>query len=248
MPTRDITDTLKGGYWHNRWWTLVTGLAGPPTGSLPRVYRVRVTSTQPTGGTSDTGTNAENNFALFASVDGHVCPSTPADPACPRVYGLGTMVAFTPLSSGDVADLYLSQIGTVYAGKTIKVSLWDPGDTNPLSAKLSFLEPTSGQPIDFTWSASKFAGSSSSTCDGKSGSSSADGYKALTTNTGNNSVFNGCWVIISIKIPTGYTADTTKGEGWWKIRYKMGNQGGIAADTTTWKTQILGNPVHLVVP
>lgn len=39
-----VTDPAQGGYWHNRWWQLATGLAGP-TGSTPRVYRIRVTST-----------------------------------------------------------------------------------------------------------------------------------------------------------------------------------------------------------
>ena len=250
-----ITDPANGGYWHNRWWTLATGIAGPPAGStLPRVYRIRVTSTQPTGGTSDTGTNAENDFALFSTVAGHTCPSTPFDALCPRVYGLGSMVAFTPLDSGQVADLYLSQISAVYAGKTIKVSLWDPGDTGNLSAKLSFLQPTSSgySPIAFTWTASKFAASSTSTCDGKSGASQGGaGVETLTTNTGGSSLFNGCWVIISITIPSTYSAPTPTGEpgpGWWKIRYAMGSEGGTAADTTTWKTQIIGNPVHLVLP
>ena len=39
-------DKTKGAYWHNRWWRMATGLAGP-TDSTPQVYRVRVTSTDP---------------------------------------------------------------------------------------------------------------------------------------------------------------------------------------------------------
>ena len=77
---------------------------------------------------------------------------------------------------------------------------------------------------------------------------------SIVTNTGSNAQFNGCWLIISIPIPTTYTAATPAGEpgpGWWKINYSMGNQGSpgdTASDLTTWKTQIVGNPVHLVVP
>ncbi len=76
------------------------------------------------------------------------------------------------------------------------------------------------------------------------------------TNTGGTSKYNGCWVVFSIPIPDSYTAPTPPGEpgpGWWKIRYVMGNcppsnPGCSASDLTTWKTQIVGNPVHLVVP
>jgi hypothetical protein len=241
-------DPTKGAYWHNRWWPLATGLAGP-TGSTPRVYRIRVTSTDLAAPTDQSGTNAQNSFSLFASVSGHTCPTSPADALCPRVYGLGTMEAFSPLDPGTAVDLYMSQIGKVYAGKTIKVSLWDPGDTGALSAVLSFRMPTSTgyQDAPFTWSASRFVPAGSN-CNG----TSTGTVTSVTTNTGNNSKFNGCWVIISIAIPIGYTAPTPPGEpgpGWWKIRYTMGNQSTLPAfDVTTWKTQIIGNPVHLVVP
>jgi Flp pilus assembly protein TadG len=242
------TDPTKGAYWHDRWWPLASGVPGP-TDTTPRVYRIRVTSTDFAYPNDQNGTAALNNFSIFAAVAGHTCPTTPYDPKCPRVYGYGSMVAFTPLDSGGTADLYLSQIGKVYAGKIIKISLWDPGDTNNLSANLSFLMPTTGgyTASGFTWSATRFSPNGSN-CNG----SSPGTVTAVTTNTGSGgSKFNGCWLVIQILIPTNYAAPTPPGEvgpGWWKIRYQMGSQGGTASDLTTWKTQIIGNPVHLVVP
>ncbi len=38
------TDPTQGAYWHNRWWPLATGIAGP-IDTIPRVYRIRVTTT-----------------------------------------------------------------------------------------------------------------------------------------------------------------------------------------------------------
>lgn len=240
-----ITDPSDGGYWHNRWWPIATGLAGP-TDATPRIYRIHVSSTGPGQGS----VNTLNNFSLFASVAGHTCPSSPVDPACPRVYGYGAMEAFSPLDPSSAADLYLSQIGAVYAGKTIRVSLWDPGDTGNLRADLSFRMPTTTGYVDapFTWSATKFA-TNGANCNG----SSSGTVTSLRTNNGGSGggLFNGCWVIINIAIPTGYTAPQPPGEpgkGWWKIRYTMGTGTSQASDLTTWKTQIVGNPVHLVVP
>ena len=129
-------DKTKGAYWHNRWWRMATGLTGP-TDSIPKVYRVRVTSTDPGSSSAQASTNALNNFSLFASVKGRSCPGAAL---CPRVYGLGVMEAFAPLQGGTTADLYLSQISAAYAGKTIRVSLWDAGDTN-MTADLSFRMP-----------------------------------------------------------------------------------------------------------
>ncbi len=134
-----------------------------------------------------------------------------------------------------------------YAGKTIKVSLWDPGDTNQLSAVLSFRMPTSTGYHDapFTWTAARFAPNGAN-CNG----SSPGTVTSVTTSYGSGGLFNGCWLAILIAIPTRYTAATPPGEpgaGWWKIRYSMGAGSTPASDLTTWKTQIIGNPVHLVV-
>jgi hypothetical protein len=64
---------------------------------------------------------------------------------------------------------------------------------------------------------------------------------------------NGCWLTISIALPTTYTAphpsaDTLTTEaGWWKIRYTMGGStSSFSTDLTGWKVSIRGNPVHLV--
>ncbi len=65
------------------------------------------------------------------------------------------------------------------------------------------------------------------------------------TNGGNTTgKFNGCWLTIVAAIPTTYAADQ---QGWWKIRYTMSGT-GTSNDVTTWKADIRGNPVHLVLP
>lgn len=243
-----VTNPAQGGYWHNRWWPLATNLAGP-TGAAPRVYRIRVTSTDLGAASDQSPTNGQNSFSFFGAVTGHTCPTTPFDPQCPRVYGLGAMQAFSPLSPAAAADLYLAQIGAAYAGKTMKVTLWDPGDTGSLTANLSFLMPTSSgyTTAPMTWTATRFA-SGGANCNG---SSPGTVTSITTSNGGASGLFNGCWVVINIAVPTTYSAPTPPGEpggGWWKIRYTMGAGSSAAFDVTTWKTQMIGNPVHLVTP
>ena len=70
-----------------------------------------------------------------------------------------------------------------------------------------------------------------------------------TNSTSGGSFFQNSWIKILIPLPTTYGSGglTPSGEsqaGWWKVEYTVG--GG--SDLTTWEVNVLGNPVHLVVP
>jgi hypothetical protein len=224
-----------GRDYHNRWYLLASGLSGGANG---RLYRIHTTSTDPASATDQRSTNGENSFAIFASASG----------ANPKVYGLGAMQAFTPLTGSGAStvssEFYLAQIEDVHAGKTIEIRLWDPGDTNPLNAKLQILIPTS----DTTWTATPFTytATQGTTNSGRAACSSLTGsVSQVETNAGATSgTFNGCWLVLRAVIPTTYTAPA---EGWWKIRYNMTGT-GTSNDVTTWTVNIVGNPVHLVLP
>jgi hypothetical protein len=231
------TDTRynDGRDYHDRWYLLASGLSGGANG---HVYRVHTTSTDPSNGADQRNTNGESSFAIYASATG----------GTPKVYGLGAMQAFTPLTgsgAGTVSsEFYLAQIEAVHAGKTIEIHLWDPGDTNPLNAKLQILIPTS----DTTWSPTSFKYTASQgTSNGSRaacGSLTGSGTEVETNVGATAGTFNGCWLVLRAVIPSSYTAPA---DGWWKIRYNMTGS-GTSNDVTTWTVNIIGNPVHLVLP
>ncbi len=223
-----------GRYWHDRWYPLSVTLQGGHT------YRLHTTSTSPTSPSAMDDANGHNSFALWTTASG--------GSSGPRIYGIGAMEAYTPLDGGDVAEFYLAQIDKVHSGKTMRIKLWDPGDTGNLSATLRILRPVQGAaptPASFTWTSKDGTPSGGSACPA-SGSGSS-----ITANTGGSSVFNGCWLTIDIPL-TNYTAPQSSGDpepGWWRIQYTMGgNKTDKAFDLTTWQVEILGNPVHLVLP
>ena len=224
-----------GRDYHNRWYRLYTGLTGGANGTI---YRLHTTSTDPGNVSDQRNTNGESTFALYASASG----------GTPRIYGLGAMQMFTPLSAsgGTVSsEFYLAQIDAVHAGKTVEIKLWDPGDTNPLAANLQIEIPTSGgwAATPFDWSATKgTTNANAQNCDALTPGS---GVGSVQTNVGATAgTFNGCWLTIDVVIPTTYTAPQS---GWWKIKYNMTGT-GTSNDVTTWRVQIRGNPVHLIVP
>jgi hypothetical protein len=232
------TNQSEGRYWHNRWWRLASGL------QAGKAYRLKTSST----GTSQLNADGHNSFAIWATATG----------TAPRVYGLATMEAYTPLNGGGAATFYLAQIDAVHAGKTLEIRLWDAGDTGSLSANLQILAPTTADyvPATFTWtSAWGTANSGRSACNNQSGSSGTSPPR-IVTNTGGAQVFNGCWLTISVDLDPAYTAPRPATEtlpqatgGWWKIRYNMGGATTDSAfDLTTWQVSLKGNPVHLLVP
>jgi hypothetical protein len=245
--------------YHDAWYLLNPGnpLTGGATGTT---YRLHTTGTDPNNVTQQQGTDGEQSFAIYATsaeaqAGGGAClvAQPPASCGYPRVYGLGAMQAFTPLSaSGSTtqSEFYLAQIDPVHNGKTLEIRLWDPGDTSPLTASLTILIPDDAAPggnrvAAVTYLAAKGTtnGNANSACNSNSRTTASSA--PIQTSTGASlGLFNGCWLTIDIVIPSWYAGDQ---QGWWKIRYTM-NGNGTSSDVTTWMADIRGNPVHLVEP
>jgi Flp pilus assembly protein TadG len=223
--------------WHHGWWKLADGLSG---GSRGRVYRIHSYSTDFSSPSQQDNATGLNAFAFWATATG----------GTPRIYGIGSMEAYIRLPGGTSSEFYLAQIEAQHAGKTLEIALWDPGDTGSLAANLQILQPTTTDyvPVTFSHTAESTA-SGASSCDSRSGTN----VTSVTTNTGGTSLYNGCWLTITIALPNGYdapapTSDTVTDEGgWWKIRYNMsGSTSSFSTDLTTWQVQVKGSPVHLV--
>jgi hypothetical protein len=227
--------TPDGRDFHNRWYLLASGLTGGPNGTI---YRLHTTTTQASNLAQQRNTDGENSFSVYASASG----------TQPKVYGLGAMQMFTPLSSSGgttSSEFYLAQIGAEHAGKTVEVSLWDPGDTNPLTASLQVELPSATVGVwngATNMSYSAVTGTTNGAAVSCSPTVISPVSQIVTANP--SSKFNGCWLTIDVPIPPGYSAPQS---GWWKIKYTMtGN--GTSNDVTTWKVGIKGNPVHLITP
>ncbi len=205
-----LTDCSSNPY-HNAWWTLASSLSAGR-------YRVNVN----TSSANNTSTNAENMWSLWVNSGGS-----------PQVYGEAKMAAYNNLEAGTQL-FYLAQIDASNAGKTMEISLFDPGDVSG-NAYLKIKSPdgNSYNYATFSWTAD----------DGTSGTN----VTQIQTASSGGSFFNDRLITIDVVLPSSYGSGglTPPGEtqaGWWKIEYTVG--GGN--DTTTWSVAIRGSPVHLV--
>ena len=206
-----LTDCSANIY-HNAWWTFASGLAAGR-------YRMNVT----TSSANNLSTNAENMWSAWVTSSG----------ATPQVYGEAKMVAYNNLVAGTQL-FYLAQIDASNAGKTMEISLFDPGDVSG-DAFLRIKSPDGNayNYATFSWTAD----------DGTSGTN----VTSIQTASSGGSLFNDRLITIDVPLPNTYGSVglTPAGEtsaGWWKIEYQV--NGGN--DTTTWQVSIKGSPVHLV--
>jgi hypothetical protein len=207
---------------HNKWVLLATGLG-------PGQYRLQVVTS---GGTNSE--NAVNGFGLEVTSTGGPTP---------HVYGQSRMMAFIVINNASI--FYLAQVEAVHAGKTLQISLFDPGDISNTSFKIRI--PSAASP-GYTYATFTFTATGAA-CGGAT--SGGPTQTLVTSTSGGCNLYNNQWVTISAPIPANYTADVAYGDppgaggGWWKIEY---DTFGVGQDVTTWQVNIRGNPVHLVVP
>lgn len=233
-----ITNSAVGGYWHNRWWPMTTGLAAG-------TYNLRVMTTDPANQSANVNQSFENMFSLEVTGGGQG-----------EIYGNGQMETYASVDSG-AQIFYLAKISQAAgAGKTMEIDLFDPGDVGQ-NAWLQILSPDGNAynvaTFSYTADSNAVAGHTSGTSvtciqtfGGGGGVSPPAGCPSYSSG---GSFYNNSWITIQIPLPTTYGSGglTPPGEtqaGWWKVKYTVQS----ANDTTTWMVSLRGNPVHLVVP
>ncbi len=165
-----------------------------------------------------------NAYAILAKPNGlgvTTC-DTRVTAACPSVVATEWMSIFANVASSS-SDFYLAEIGDQHAGKTMEITLFDPGEG---SQGIRIVQPGGLGYVTFDWTST----------DGQSGNNTT--YLDVT-----GSKFNDDFVTLSIALPTDFIATYGATDRWWKINYTAG--GGIT-DRTTWSVEVVGDPVRLL--
>lgn len=176
----------------------------------------------------------------------------------PALSAYGDMEMYNGIDSGAPTTFFLANVKKIYAGKTLRIKLWDPGD-GAGNISVQILKPgpkVSGVPeqgVPFpscTWVKRDYQNNvvSSPGSNGSGGTlSGAAGCKLFTT-ISSDMQFQDRWVEFQMVIPEDYDCDesvdptTDSGSCWWQIRYTTTQS---TSDYTTWFADIIGDPVRL---
>ncbi len=240
-PLKTWTVLSNSAAWSEQWknlWAWNNPVAGQ--------YYLRVQTLN-----GEANSRGSNGFGLRAYI-GATLPATGSFPtcttivgatgysaSCPQIHGVSDMSIFANLS-GATADFYLAQVDPVHAGKTMRITLFDPGEG---ANSLQILDPN-GNPASFSWSTPcNPPPQPTGGCSGSGSSLNVAGsgdqpYSDLQS----DSRYNDRYVTLNIPLPNNYsTIYGTK--TWWKVRYAVGTS---PTDRTTWSVNIVGDPVHLL--
>lgn len=195
---------------------------------------------------SDVAERSLNNFALRArpSGDTQLCSSM-TDPACPDLYALEWLSVYRPNFGGGAmagmpAEFFLAEVDEVHAGKSLEITLFDPGEG---MNNIKFLDPA-GTVVSFeqrlaNCTVGGICGHAYWPETANGPDDDCSGVPCLDV-TGNR--FQGQWVVATVDLPAGYSCG---GNCWWRVRYTP-NSTGTVTDRTTWGVRVVGGPVHLV--
>jgi len=212
----------------NAWWTLCTF-----TPTIAGIYPVQVKSSAIPTVIPDSG-GGWNAYSLRATRGSGTQPS---------MYAIDDLSIWTPTPSSN-ARFYLANIGAQYAGHTLQIDLYDPGDGNSGNYFMTFHPPPAGVPAIVPTATTTTACNYSPPTAALGGATTLNS-STCTIQTRNSSaspanIYNNNWLRVQITIPTTYACTT---DCWWSIEYNFGT--GTPTDRTVWVVNVLGDPVHL---
>jgi hypothetical protein len=251
------TRTFPSGTAGQNSWVPLYTLASPTAGR----YYLQVQTAA-----NEANSYGSNGFAIRArpasvawSNTTSICTTIAGDPgysaSCPQVHGVDDMSIYAN-QTGSSATFYLAQVDPVYAGKTMQIDLFDPGEG---ASKLEILNPN-GTAVNFDWTTPcgnvdgvTIAAPTGATCNSSTKTAGANNVAYLDVsgtgtqpynNLSSTSKYSDRKISAFVKLPANYTSQFGT-KTWWKIRYTTTS--GTVTDRTTWSVSILGNPVHLVM-
>ena len=178
-----------------------------------------------------------STFATCSTITGAANYSA----SCPQIHGVDAISIFANIASTS-PSFYLAQVDPVHAGKTMRVTLFDPGEG---ASSIQILDPN-GNPASFKWSTPcnpPTPPSGNGTCSGSGTSINVAGAgNQPCPSLNGTSTYNDRNLVVDVPLPVNYT-QLYGTKVWWKVKYTVGS---TTTDRTTWSVNIVGDPVHLL--
>jgi hypothetical protein len=238
--------------------SLVQWNTGPLSGDLPPgIYRLRADVLNYDGSLPPGSSTAHKAIAVrLRGPGGSVC-DTGSDPCVLGAWD--DLAIYTPVS-GNSFTVPLFQLPPSYAGQTVDVDIYDPGDINANggSATLSIIDASTNAVASGTGVKVYDLGTSRvdppatpPTCSLASPVSnppcvlSSGGSASFIANNRGTLYFNGHWVRVEIPVSAAYNPTGSPNSWYWQLQYTT-TASVQATDTITVTVSVRGAPAHLV--
>jgi len=212
----------------------------------PGEYRLRVDALDHNGTLANGPQTGHKAYAVRA-----VNPNISVCATC-AVSAWDDMAFFTPFDAGPGGSfsMQLFRLTPDYAGLTVSVDLWDPGDVASTTGfvRININDPTGNNVFPGGVNVYNLGVQRSNLGRGNYTviSSAAGGNTLATfvaTDTSRGISANSQWIHVEIPVPGNY--NPAPGNDWWSMQYVTGAN-TVAVDTVTVAVGLKGGPLHLL--
>jgi len=169
---------------------------------------------------------------------------------CTAACSLGAwndMSWYTPIAS-QTFKLPLFQLPPYYAGKTVTVDIWDPGDISGAgNVYIDIIDPVTNA-IATSATGVKIYDLGVQRSNPGTLISAPGNTQATVLATSNNTVYyNGHWLHFEVPVASTWNPGNNPANWWWSLQYRTNlANGSVAIDTVTVAVGMKGNPAHLL--
>jgi len=206
-------------------------------------YRLRVDNLDHDGTISSGSTNASHKAYAVRVLDS-------SRNLCATGCSLGAwndMSWYTPIAT-QTFKLPLFQLPPYYAGKTVTVDIWDPGDISGAgNVYIDIIDPVTNA-IATSATGVKIYDLGVQRSNAGTLISAPGNTQATVLATSNNTVYyNGHWLHFEIPVASTWNPGNNPANWWWSLQYRTNlANGSVAIDTVTVAVGMKGNPAHLL--
>jgi hypothetical protein len=154
---------------------------------------------------------------------------------------------YTPIAT-QTFKLPLFQLPPYYAGKTVTVDIWDPGDISGAgNVYIDVIDPVTNA-IATSPTGVKIYDLGVQRSNAGTLISAPGNTQATVLATSNNTVYyNGHWLHFEIPVASTWNPGNNPANWWWSLQYRTNlANGSVAIDTVTVAVGMKGNPAHLL--
>jgi hypothetical protein len=154
---------------------------------------------------------------------------------------------YTPIA-GQTFKMPLFQLPPYYAGKTITIDIWDPGDISGAgNVYIDIIDPVTNA-IATSPTGVKIYDLGVQRSNAGTLVSAPGNTQATILATSNNTVYyNGHWLHFELPVPSNWNPGNNPANWWWSLQYRTNLANGtVAIDTVTVAVGMKGNPAHLL--
>jgi Flp pilus assembly protein TadG len=207
-------------------------------------YRLRVDSLQHDG---DVSTSSSQNVAHKAYAV-RVLDSTRnlCTTNC-SMAAWNDMSWYTPVNSNSFT-VPLFQLPPYYAGKTVTVDIWDPGDIQGAgNVYIDLIDPATNNIATSAAGVNIYDLGVQRSNAGTLVSAPGNTQASILATSNNTVYYNGHWLHFELPVPSTWNPGNNPANWWWSLRYRTNlANGSVAIDTVTLAVGLKGNPAHLL--